>query len=291
MSTQLGQGWKQVEDWVFGEFDVYNYLFTSLEQQSGWDTIATQAAAGWGGGRLATYAHDDAARVVLHLSLQWDSASDLSEFVGAFLQVAETTAGLWWPNDPGIHAVRWQSAAEHGFATWQGNSFVALLSSNSEDLRTATVATGYDLDAAIGPSLLAPPQQTDEDWLQDLASRYSTVGGTPIVWQSLDIWESGGVHFVNLSLTPESAIVWLLATAQAKNDWGYAVLAEAETRFPNADIAVIVSDPGYYTWNPSFGNDWCYVGSYYPGSGWYQKCTLLRAYWFESLQQALVEFL
>jgi hypothetical protein len=156
ISAQLGQGWKRQDDSVFGEFDVYNYLLTSLEGQSGWSDVAVEAAAGWGGGRIATYTHEDGTRVVLHLSLQWDSPADLSEFVDAFLQVAGATAGAWWPADAGITAVRWDGAAEHGFATWQGGSFVTILSPSADDLRAATVAAGYNLDAAASPSLPAP---------------------------------------------------------------------------------------------------------------------------------------
>jgi hypothetical protein len=157
LSAQLGQGWQQLEDAVLGEFDVYNYLLSSLEGQSGWDDVAKEAAAGWGGGRMATYAQDDPTRVVLHLSLQWDDPDELSQFVDAFLQVAGTTAGAWWPADGGITTVRWDSESEHGFATWQGGSFAALLSSSEDDLRAATTAAGYNLDAATSPSLLALP--------------------------------------------------------------------------------------------------------------------------------------
>ena len=157
LSAQLGQGWRQLEDTVFGEFDVYNYLLSSLEGQSGWDDTAGEAAAGWGGGRMATYAHDDATRVVLHLSLQWDSPDDLSGFVDAFQQVAGATAGAWWPTDAGITTVRWDGASEHGFATWQGGTFVALLSPTEDDLSAAATAAGYNLDAATSPSLPAPP--------------------------------------------------------------------------------------------------------------------------------------
>jgi hypothetical protein len=157
LSGSLGAGWGQLDDSVFGEFDVYNYLLTSLEGQTGWDSIAGGAAAGWGGGRLAVYSHDDPTRVVLHLTIQWDEPGDLDEFVAAFLHVAGTTAGLWWPADPSISSVHWSAEAEHGFATWQGTSFVALLAANADDLRLATAAAGYDLDAAVNPSLSAPP--------------------------------------------------------------------------------------------------------------------------------------
>jgi len=157
LSAQLGQGWGQLEDTLFGEFDVFNYLLSSLEGQSGWDDVASEAAAGWGGGRMATYAHDDPTRVVLHLSLQWDSPDDLSGFVDAFLQVAGATGGAWWPADASITTVRWDGAAEHGFATWQGGTFVALLSASADDLRAAATAADYNLDAATSPSLPAPP--------------------------------------------------------------------------------------------------------------------------------------
>jgi hypothetical protein len=291
ISGQIGEGWEQLDDFVFGEFDAYNYLLTSLEGQPGWDGVASEAAAGWGGGRLAVYSHEDSTRVVMHLAVQWDSPSDLDEFVAAFLQVAATTAGLWWPSDTSISTVRWSGETEHGFATWQGTSFVAVLASNENDLDAAVAATGNNLEAAVSPTESAPAPHTDAEWLQELAGRYASIGGVAVAWQSVDTWEIAGAHFVQLSLTLESAVVWLSASDQAKNSWAYDVLDEAMNWFPGGDVAVLVTDPGYFTWDPSFGSDWCYVGSYYPGSGWYQQCTLLRAYWFESLQDSWVEFL
>jgi len=162
ISGPLGEGWEQLDDFVFGEFDAYNYLLTSLEGQSGWDSVASEAAAGWGGGRSAVYSHDDPTRVVLHLALQWDKPSDLDEFVAAFLQVAGTTAGLWWPADLSISSVRWSGETEHGFATWQETNFVALLASNEDDLGAAVAATGNNLDAAVSPTESVPVLQTDE---------------------------------------------------------------------------------------------------------------------------------
>src|SRR4030042_2035023 len=128
LSAQLGQGWSQLDNAVFGEFDVYNYLLSSLEGQPGWDDVAEEAAKGWGGGRLASYSSDDGTGVVLHLSLEGDDAGELREFVDAFQQGGGTSAGAWWPADAGITTVRWDGAAEHGFAPWESGSFVAPLS-------------------------------------------------------------------------------------------------------------------------------------------------------------------
>jgi hypothetical protein len=154
LSSQLGQGWAQLDNAVLGEFDVWNYLLSSLEDQPGWADVAEQAAAGWGGGRMVAYRSEDGTGVVLHLSLQWDAAGELDEFVDAFEQVAGSTAGASWL--AGVTTVRWDSAAEHGFATWQSGAFVALLSPTTEDLRAATAAAGYDLDSATSPTLPAP---------------------------------------------------------------------------------------------------------------------------------------
>ena len=55
LSDKLGDGWKQVDDSVFGEFDVYNYLRTKTDDDAG---PPRKAADGWAGGRMAVYADE-----------------------------------------------------------------------------------------------------------------------------------------------------------------------------------------------------------------------------------------
>ncbi|NOR82033.1 MAG: hypothetical protein GQ526_00895 [Ardenticatenales bacterium] len=58
--------------------------------------------------------------------------------------------------------MRWSGENEHGFATWQETSFIALLASNEDDLGAAVAAIGNNLDAAISPTQSVPELQTDE---------------------------------------------------------------------------------------------------------------------------------
>jgi hypothetical protein len=74
LSDSLGSDWKQLDDSMFGEFDVYNYVLTSLEErEEDAERAATYAADGWGGGRIAIYSTDDPSRVLIHLKLEWDT--------------------------------------------------------------------------------------------------------------------------------------------------------------------------------------------------------------------------
>jgi hypothetical protein len=153
LSDSLGAGWKQLDDSMFDEFDVYNYLLTSLEgQEKDAERAATDAADGWGGGRTAVYAGDDPSRVLIHLRLDWDSQPDTIGFVNTFLYVAGLAAGRWWQPDGELEAVRWDAADEYGYATWEGTAFTAVIATDEDDLRRATAALGFDLDQALAPT-------------------------------------------------------------------------------------------------------------------------------------------
>jgi hypothetical protein len=93
ISEELGEGWEQETDAMFGEYDVVNWLLSVSENESLADdglAGADQfdpflAAEGWGGGRFAVYADSaTAGRVVLHLVLTWDDAGEAEDFSRAF---------------------------------------------------------------------------------------------------------------------------------------------------------------------------------------------------------------
>jgi len=153
LSDSLGAGWKQLDDSIFDEFDVYNYVLTSLEErENDAERAAADASDGWGGGRIAVYSGDDPSRVLIHLRLDWDSQPDAIGFVNTFLYVAGLAAGRWWEPEGELQAVRWDAADEYGYATWEGTGFTALIATNEEDLRRATAALGFDLDEALAPT-------------------------------------------------------------------------------------------------------------------------------------------
>lgn len=153
LSDSLGAGWEQLDDSVFDEFDVYNYLLTSLEErETDAERYAADAADGWGGGRIAIYSGDDLGRVLIHLKLDWDSQPDAIEFVNTFVYVASLAAGRSWGSEGELQAVRWDGVDEYGYATWEDTGFSALIATNEDDLRRATAALGFDLDKALAPT-------------------------------------------------------------------------------------------------------------------------------------------
>jgi hypothetical protein len=153
LSDSLGAGWQQLDDSMFDEFDVYNYVLTSLEEREAEaEQAAADAAEGWGGGRLAIYSGDDPTRVLIHLKLAWDSQPDAIEFVNTFLYVASLAAGRWWEPEGELQAVRWDAGDEYGYATWEDTGFTALIATDEDDLRRATAALDFDLDKALAPT-------------------------------------------------------------------------------------------------------------------------------------------
>jgi hypothetical protein len=153
LSDALGAGWEQLDDSIFDEFDVYNYILTSLEERKqDAERAAADAADGWGGGRIAIYSGDDGSRVLIHLKLDWDSQPDAIEFANTFLCVAGLAAGRWWEPEGELQAVRWDAGDEYGYATWEDTGFTALIATNEDDLRRATAALDLDLDEALAPT-------------------------------------------------------------------------------------------------------------------------------------------
>jgi hypothetical protein len=115
----LGEGWSLFDLSPFGEFDVYNYLATILEDEF----VAAQAAAGWGSGSMALYVQDqddivgDPA-VLVHLRLDWDSTADFLEFLTVFGDVINIVSDGEWEMDQVAETLRWENTGEYGYVTW-----------------------------------------------------------------------------------------------------------------------------------------------------------------------------
>jgi len=118
IAGSLGDGWSRLDASPFGEFDVYNYLATIIENEA----VAAFAAAGWGGGWLSVYATgpEDGVDtgIVVHLRLDWDTANDLGEFLLAYGGVVERVSGGDWDGDARVGPVTWRGDVEFGYASW-----------------------------------------------------------------------------------------------------------------------------------------------------------------------------
>jgi len=139
LSDDLGKDWKQLDDSVFGEFDVYNYLLTILGDEG----VASAAAAGWGGGRIALYANKvDTQRVLIHVVLTWDSHNDALEFFQAYLDSllrihgpAANPGSLQGEGRPLV----WDGEGEHIYTVLDKRAFTLVVATDRED-RDAAVA-------------------------------------------------------------------------------------------------------------------------------------------------------
>ncbi|MFT5197158.1 MAG: hypothetical protein ACI9EW_002768 [Cellvibrionaceae bacterium] len=77
--NELGAGWEQLADDVFGEFYLIEYLGLVLDEGE-----VNPAANGWGGDRYGVYYNPTTTERIMVLKLVWDSPADLPEFTEAF---------------------------------------------------------------------------------------------------------------------------------------------------------------------------------------------------------------
>ena len=133
-------GWDRLSLAPFGEFDVYNYLLTILEDE----TAAAAASTGWDGGRAAVYIKGDDEgdqQVLAHIGLAFDTEADLDEFLRAFADVVSKTAVSQESGDTGAS---WSEEPASGRAWWDRHfrRFDLLVGDDEEAVSAAAAAAG-----------------------------------------------------------------------------------------------------------------------------------------------------
>lgn len=145
LSDRLGDGWELWDGSIFGEFDVYNYLLTILED----DAAAMQAAAGWGVGWLRTYRQsldDGEGALLIHLALEFDSDQDFTEFGETYGRVIEAIApDARYADD--LRPVCWELPGEFGYFSF-GDSLKRfdLVIATTEQARDAATDSALSSD-------------------------------------------------------------------------------------------------------------------------------------------------
>lgn len=86
--AELGDGWDQLTDDVFGEFYLIEYLGLALEEGE-----VNPAAGGWGGDRYGVYYNSETGERVMVLKIVWDDPADLPEFTEAYTNWASILLG------------------------------------------------------------------------------------------------------------------------------------------------------------------------------------------------------
>ncbi|HEY5641170.1 MAG TPA: hypothetical protein VIW01_14085 [Dehalococcoidia bacterium] len=104
------EGWSQLSEGQFGEYDIFNYFYT----RTGDPLSAVLAADGWGSGWTITYGDDsDASRVVVDITLRFDTRADWIEFTFTFPAVLESYGVK--PEESSEDLVfRWTALEEYG---------------------------------------------------------------------------------------------------------------------------------------------------------------------------------
>jgi hypothetical protein len=113
----LGEGWQQMEEAVFGEFFLRQYL----TQQLSLDEIGV-ATTGWGGDLFTLYWHEQSDDIVLVLRNVWDTSGDSNEFITAYGRYADLRFGSQRQVQP------------DGATCWQSIDYVCLYQAGGETL-------------------------------------------------------------------------------------------------------------------------------------------------------------
>jgi hypothetical protein len=119
LTSVLDSRWESDEPYIFGEFDVYNWLVSAGVD---WE-MAYAAAEGWGGGRARGYARGSGTEelVMIHIALRFDSPMDLEEFAQS-LNWMVTEAFGWHLDRSLVTTLRWGSDGEFAVADFDEKS-------------------------------------------------------------------------------------------------------------------------------------------------------------------------
>ncbi|HSM56689.1 MAG TPA: hypothetical protein VK879_11090 [Candidatus Sulfomarinibacteraceae bacterium] len=136
LTDTLGSEWRLIEQEVFGEFLVREYLSQRLN-----DSDVDQAATGWGGDRYAVYQRGDSDQLVMVLRSVWDTPNDRSQFVRGYASYADRVYGQERLRQP------------DGGTCWQTVDIICLYDSGSDVL----IVRAPDLNMAGAVAVAARP--------------------------------------------------------------------------------------------------------------------------------------
>ncbi|MCI0394888.1 MAG: hypothetical protein L0332_14430 [Chloroflexi bacterium] len=133
LTDTLGVGWTLIEQEVFGEFFLREYLRQRLEENT-----VNVAATGWGGDLFAVYWHEESDDIVMVLRQTWDTFNDSSEFANAYAVYADRSYGTQRLSQP------------DGSTCWQTVNVVCFYHTGSDTLivRAPSLETAAQVAAA-----------------------------------------------------------------------------------------------------------------------------------------------
>jgi hypothetical protein len=123
LTSILGEGWTQIESDVVGEWYTYLILAKGYTPEIRLDdTIARDAAEGWGGDAFQVYHNTVTGQSVLVMKTTWDTSRDAKEYYDAFIKYG---------------GARWGSQSSHDatMTSWQTDDQQAIIQYDSSTTR------------------------------------------------------------------------------------------------------------------------------------------------------------
>jgi hypothetical protein len=150
LTDQLPDDWELWDAAIFGEFDVYNYLATILEDEE----AAAAAAAGWGVGWGTAYRGpetDGTPRdVLVHIALEFDTDEDFDEFGRVYGRVLERVAPGALRVGEGLRPVCWDLPGEFGYFSFgDENKYFDIVIATTAQARDAATAEQLSSDITV----------------------------------------------------------------------------------------------------------------------------------------------
>jgi hypothetical protein len=135
LTETLGIGWQQLDEDVFGEFTLREYLKQQLTEEE-----VEQAATGWGGDSYVVFWNEIEEQLVMALLLVWDSNSDGAEFASLYRSYPAALFNA-------------APVAQGDGDCWQGDDVICLFHADAESLivRAPDVETAVLLQTQIQP--------------------------------------------------------------------------------------------------------------------------------------------
>jgi hypothetical protein len=142
LSPLLGEGWREIDRGVMGEWYTYLILAHGLQPEARLPDIDAQAASdGWGGDVYVVYYNEQTDSVVLVMHTFWESVNDASQFYSAFNRHSTSRFGA--PANNQTDQIGWshpggytQLNSQGQFTTWifaPDEGMVVLISSTIQD--------------------------------------------------------------------------------------------------------------------------------------------------------------
>lgn len=124
ISPILGEGWREIDRGVMGEWYTFLILAHGLDPEARLDEAESQAASdGWGGDEYLVYYNDQNDSIVLVMHTSWESVTDTTQFYNAFQK--HSTARFGAPENVQMDRIGWshdggytEISTQNQFTTW-----------------------------------------------------------------------------------------------------------------------------------------------------------------------------